>query len=227
MFLKANKIPEATITRLSVYSRVLQILEKNGTLRVSSEEIAQLMDGTAAQVRKDLAYFGEFGTRGIGYDVSGLNKNLMKVLGLNKGRNVAIVGAGRVGRSLALYSGFEKRGFRNLGIFDVEHSRVGGQVGELTVMSMNEIDDFVKEHNVQMGVVAVPAFYAQEVANCLIKAGVRSLLNFAPVSLVVPLGFPVRYVDLSILMETLSFYMGIEEQKEIERANRATKRSAI
>ncbi|MEL7623333.1 MAG: redox-sensing transcriptional repressor Rex [Clostridiales bacterium] len=216
--MKAERIPEATVTRLSVYSRHLQQLENNGIARVSSQEIAELVDGSSAQVRKDLAYFGEFGTRGVGYDVRLLNRNLMKILGLEKGRTAIIVGAGRLGKALTLYNGFEQRGFNIMGIFDKDMSKVGGQVGKLTVSPMYKLDEFVKSNNIQIGVITVPGFAAQETVDMLTRAGVKAVLNFAPVSVVVPPDIRCRNVDLAVNMEVLSFYMGIEESKEAKKS---------
>ena len=225
MHMKSNKIPEATITRLSVYSRILNTLEKSGIQRVSSNELGNMMDGSAAQVRKDLAYFGEFGTRGVGYDVNLLHKHIMKILGIDKPNNIVIAGAGRVGKSLALYSGFERRGFSILGIFDHNTSRVGTQIGDLKVKPMEELESFVPENNINIGVIAVPALYAQEAADALIKAGVKAIMNFAPVLLNVPNGFPYRFVDLTIMMEILSYYITVEENNGSKKSSSKRTRS--
>jgi redox-sensing transcriptional repressor len=215
MDLKAERIPEATITRLSVYSRHLQRLESNGVPRISSREIADLSDGSSAQVRKDLAYFGEFGTRGVGYDVRLLNRNLLRILGLETGRTVVIVGAGRLGRALTLYNGFEQRGFQILGIFDKDMSKISAQVGKLTVSPMDELEAFIKAEAIQIGVVTVPAAVAQETVDMLIRAGIQAILNFAPLSLAVPPEVKYRNVDLAVNMEVLSFYMALEEAAEM------------
>jgi redox-sensing transcriptional repressor len=194
--------------RLSVYSRLLQRLEDEGAVKVSSQEIAEGMDGSSAQVRKDLAYFGEFGTRGVGYDVRLLNRSLKKILGLEKNRSVVIVGAGRLGTALTLYNGFERRGFQIKGIFDQDMSKVGTRVGALTVSPMYKLNEFIKTDQIQIGVVAVSAAAAQEIADLLGRAGVRAILNFAPRPLTVPPEIKYRSVDLAVNMEMLSFYMG-------------------
>jgi redox-sensing transcriptional repressor len=208
--LKAERIPEATATRLSVYSRHLQHLEANGVSSVSSQEIAELVDGSSAQVRKDLAYFGEFGVRGVGYDVRLLSRNLMKILGLEKGRTAVIVGAGRLGKALTLYNGFEERGFLITGIFDKDMSKVGEQVGRLTVYPMYKLDEFIKSNQIQIGVITVPRLAAQETADMLARAGIKAILNFAPITLATPQSLRCRNVDLAVNMEVLSFYMEME-----------------
>ncbi len=211
--MKAEKIPEATIIRLSVYSRNLQYMEEMGITKVSSQEIADATDGSSAQVRKDLAYFGEFGTRGVGYEVKHLNRHLKKILGLTKPRSVVIVGAGRLGKALMLYNGFGNRGFRVMGIFDKDMSKVGEQVGDLTISPMYKLDQFIKTHNIQMGVVTVPAAAAQETVDIMTRAGVKAILNFAPKNLIVADDVKLRNVDLAVNLEVLSFYMGLEERE--------------
>lgn len=215
--MKASRIPEATIIRLSVYSRHLQQLEERGITQVSSQEIADLVDGTSAQVRKDLAYFGEFGTRGVGYDVAHLNANLMKILGLQENRSVVIVGAGRLGTALTLYNGFNQRGFQVMGVFDKDMSKVGELIGDhLTVSPMYKLDEFVKKNNIQIGVITVPDSAAQETVDILARAGIKAILNFAPKAIAAPPEIKTRNVDLSVNMEVLSFYMANEESGEDE-----------
>lgn len=212
--MKSEKIPEATIKRLSVYSRHLQVLEVSGVARVSSQDIAEAVDGTSAQVRKDLAYFGEFGTRGVGYDVKDLNHNLMKILGLNNPRSVVIVGAGHLGRALMLYNGFANRGFKVKGIFDKDMSKVGEIIGEVAVSPLYKLDGFVKDNEIQIGIIAVPAVAAQETVDILTRAGIKAILNFAPKVVTVAEGTVFRNVDLSVSMEVLSFYMEQDERED-------------
>lgn len=212
--MKADKIPEATIIRLSVYSRNLQHMEDIGVTKVSSQEIADAADGSSAQVRKDLAYFGEFGTRGVGYEVKHLNRNLKKILGLTKPRSVVIVGAGRLGKALTLYNGFGNRGFRIMGIFDKDMSKVGEQIGDLTISPMYKLDEFIKKNEIQMGVITVPAVAAQETVDIMTRAGIKAILNFAPKNLNVSNDIKLRNVDLAVNMEVLSFYMGLDERED-------------
>lgn len=212
--MKAEKIPEATILRLSVYSRHLQYLEDHGIERVSSQEIADAIDGSSAQVRKDLAYFGEFGTRGVGYDVSQLNRDLRNILGLNQPRTVVIVGAGRLGKALMMYNGFGNRGFEIKGIFDKDMSKVGEQVGALTVSPMYKLDEFIRNNQIQIGVVTVPGAAAQETVDILVRAGIKAILNFAPKTVMVSEQVKLRNVDLAVNMEVLSFHMAREESED-------------
>jgi redox-sensing transcriptional repressor len=214
--MKAERIPEATIMRLSVYSRHIQHLEDNKIARVSSQEIAEAVDGTSAQVRKDLAYFGEFGTRGVGYEVTHLNQNLKNILGLNKPRSVVIVGAGRLGKALLLYNGFQDRGFDIKGIFDKDMSKVGEEAGKLSISPLYKLDEFVKINEIQIGVITVPATAAQESADLLVRAGVKAILNFAPKHITVPEHIKIRNVDLAVHMEVLSFYMEEEGREGLQ-----------
>lgn len=214
--LKTEKIPEATIMRLSVYSRHLNYLEQSGVTTVSSQEISDGMDGSSAQVRKDLAYFGEFGTRGVGYDVKDLNRNLKRILGLSHSLKVVIVGAGNLGAALSQYRGFLDRGFSILAAFDRDMSKAGGSLSQIPIYPMYKLDEFVRQNQVDIGVVAVPAASAQETVDILVRAGVRGILNFAPKTVSTPGDVELRNVDLSVNMEILSFYLGLKELRANE-----------
>ncbi len=211
--MKALKIPEATVTRLSVYSRHLAQLIKDGILTVSSGEIALGVGVSSAQVRKDLAYFGEFGTRGVGYNVQELYSHIMRILGLNKTWNVVIVGAGKLGSALAVYKGFEDRGFNVVGIMYVSADSIGQSLGELIIEPLSNLEQRIREKNVEIGIVTVPATAAQEVADMMVGAGVRSLLNFSPRVLKVPDHVILRNVDLSVNLEVLSFNLSFFSRK--------------
>ncbi len=208
--MKTFKIPEASIVRLSVYSRYLHQLDQKGVVTVSSGEIAEGVGMSPAQVRKDLAYFGEFGTRGVGYNVRDLHDQIVKILGLNNEWPVVIVGAGNLGSALAMYRGFIERGFTVRGIFDNDLSKVGMKVGGHTVLPPKEIPNVVKEHKVEIGVIAVPAAYSQEVADILIDSGVNAILNFAPKSINVPPNIEVRNVDLAVNLEVITFNIAMK-----------------
>ena len=214
--MKTEKIPEATIMRLSVYSRYLRQLENSGVAITSSQNISEGVDGSSAQVRKDLAYFGEFGTRGVGYDVKSLNRALMKILGLAHPWKVVIVGAGNLGAALSQYNGFLDRGFKVLAVFDRDMSKVGSFLKQVPVFPMYKLDEFVKQNQADIGVVAVPASAAQETVDILIRAGIRGILNFAPKTVSIPEGIELRNVDLSVNMEILSFNLGLKEVKAEE-----------
>jgi len=209
--LKSQKIPEATIIRLSVYSRYLKQLEKNGLITVSSGTIAEGVDGSPAQVRKDLAYFGEFGTRGVGYNVSDLNRYITKILGIDNKWNVIIVGAGNLGSALSQYKGFDERGFNVLALFDNDPEIVGKKAGKIPVFSAPRMTSFIKENNVEIGIIAVPAPFAQDIVDEMVGAGIKAILNFAPRVISVPDYVELRNVDLAVNMEVLTFNMTFQK----------------
>lgn len=203
--MKNMKIPEATVSRLSVYSRFLTQIETTGVMRISSGEIAAATGGTPAQVRKDLAYFGEFGTRGVGYSVAELNKEICNILGIGKKWRVILVGAGNLGSALTQYGGFKNRGFAIEAVFDNDLSKVGLRLNDTPVMAVNRIHEYVVENNIDIAIIAVPSRYAQDIADLLVNSGIKGILNFAPVSLSIPDNVQVRNVDLAVNLEILSF----------------------
>ncbi len=203
--MKKVKIPEATIIRLSVYSRFLSQADERGINTISSGEIAEGVGVSPAQVRKDLAYFGEFGTRGVGYNVKDLQRYITKILGLNRGWSIVIVGAGNLGTAFSRYGGFRKRGFRVVAIFDIDPSKVGNSLNGVCIYHLKQLPEIVKKEKVNIGVIAVPAKSAQEVADNLIGAGIRAILNFAPTSINVDREVELRNVDLSVNLEILTF----------------------
>ncbi|MBZ4652876.1 MAG: AT-rich DNA-binding protein [Peptococcaceae bacterium] len=210
--MKTLKIPEATIIRLSVYSRYLTQLDKNGITTISSGEIADGVGGTPAQVRKDLAYFGEFGTRGVGYNVRDLNEQIIKILGLSNKWNVVIVGAGNLGSALTQYKGFLERGFNVVAVFDNDINKVGLRLSGIPIYPIARAEEIVKQERVQIGIIAVPAPYAQEVADTLVQAGVKAILNFAPRVISVPDDVELRNVDLAVNLEILTFNLGMNKK---------------
>ncbi|AIZ44543.1 REX family transcriptional regulator [Deinococcus radiopugnans] len=175
------EVPTAAISRLVTYLRILEQLETREVSRTSSTDLAERAGVSAFQVRKDLAYFGRFGTRGMGYTVPILKRELVRVLGLNQTWNVVIVGVGRLGQAIANYPGASDYQFQYVGLFDVSPELVGRQVRNLTVRHIEELRDFVRENKVDMGFLAVPPERAQDAAQALVDAGVRGILNFAPV----------------------------------------------
>ena len=204
---KIPKIPEMTVRRLSVYTRCLQQLEEDGVKTVSSQELAERFNFNSAQVRKDLAYFGEFGVRGIGYYVAGLKAELQKILGLDREWPVALVGLGNLGAALYHYKGFAKQGFRIAAVFDDDPMKAGRDIGGVPIVSTRELAREVKARAIQIAVLAVPADAAQGVTDQLVAAGIKAVLNFAPARLRVPKDARLKNVDLSIELETLSFYL--------------------
>ncbi|MGR6835361.1 redox-sensing transcriptional repressor Rex [Syntrophomonas erecta] len=209
--MKVYKIPEATVMRLSVYSRYLHQLLEDGIDTISSGEIARGVGVSSAQVRKDLAYFGEFGTRGVGYKVEELYGHLMKILGLDHRWNIILVGAGKLGSALALYRGFADRGFNICTILDVDKDRIGSRLGDIEIESIELIKEKVRKYKISIGVVAVPAPAAQDVTDQLISAGVKAILNFSPRVLQVPNDVVLRNVDLSVHLEVLSFNLALDK----------------
>ncbi|MDA8365602.1 MAG: redox-sensing transcriptional repressor Rex [Actinomycetota bacterium] len=205
-----RRIPEATVTRLPVYQRILEELIRAGTTTVSSELLASLARVNAAKVRKDLSLLGSFGTRGAGYDAAFLVEQIDRALGLDQVWPVVIVGIGNLGRALANSQGFSARGFRVAALFDTDTQVVGEHVGELTVRHLDELADVAAVTQPAIGVVATPAGAAQQVAERLVAVGIRSLLNFAPRVLTVPPEVLIRYVDLSIELQVMSFYQARE-----------------
>jgi redox-sensing transcriptional repressor len=216
-------IPEATVARLPIYLRsLLDLAEGRGQLTVSSEELARLAGVNAAKVRKDLSYLGSYGTRGVGYDVEYLLYQITRELGLTQDWPTAIIGTGNLGRALASYKGFSERGFRISALFDVEDSVVGTEVGGLVVRHLDDLKEVVTDEGISIGIIATPPGSAQEVAERLVDAGVKSVLNFAPSVVNVPPDVTVRKVDLSIELQILSFYQ--QRTQAIATAREANRR---
>lgn len=209
---KAIKIPEATVTRLSVYSRFLKRLDKKGVATISSGEIAEGVGVSPAQVRKDLAYFGEFGTRGVGYNVKDLIHYTIKILGLTEPWNLIMVGAGNMGSALVTYGEFKDRGFNIVSVFENDLTKIGKRISDIEVLPMERIPEAIKEYGVRIGIIAVPARAAQEVADLYVEHGIEGILNFAPISLNVPPHIEVRNVDLSVKLEILTFNLTMKRQ---------------
>jgi redox-sensing transcriptional repressor len=201
------KIPEMTIRRLSVYTRCLLQLEEDGVKTISSQELAERFSLNSAQVRKDLAYFGEFGVRGIGYYVSGLKAELQRILGLDREWAVALVGFGNLGSALFHYKGFARQGFRIALVIDDDPAKVGRDVDAVPIVATRDMAREIKARGIQIAIVAVPPEAAQTVTEQLVSAGIRAVLNFAPTRLRVAREVRLKNVDLSIELETLSFYL--------------------
>lgn len=199
-------IPEATVGRLPVYLRALVDLAESGAQTVSSESLAGAAGVNSAKVRKDLSHLGSYGTRGVGYDVAYLIHQVRRVLGLTQDWPIVIVGIGNLGRALANYKGFPERGFSVAALVDSDPVKVGERIGDLTVRHVDELPQLVRRHRVAIGVIATPAPAAQGVADRLVAAGIRSILNFAPAVISVPADVSVRKVDLAIELQILAFY---------------------
>jgi redox-sensing transcriptional repressor len=199
-------IPEATVGRLPVYLRALVELAEEGSPTVSSEALAIATGVNSAKVRKDLSHLGSYGTRGVGYDVAYLLHQIRRELGLTQHWPIVIAGIGNLGHALANYRGFAERGFRPAALVDNDPAKVGEPVGELRIRSIDDLDEIAREHDALIGVICTPAAAAQSVADAMVAAGVRSILNFAPVALVVPDGVSVRKVDLAVELQILTYY---------------------
>lgn len=203
-----RKVPQATVHRLSLYTRYLGELEVQGVDYISSEKLGDGIGTNAAQVRKDLCFFGRFGIPGRGYPVSILRQRLAKILGVwNRVWRVAVVGAGRLGTALVGYSEFEKQGFYFVAILDNDPAKIGTRIGRLEVSDISALKDIISSENVEVAVITVPVNSAQRVADMLVEAGVRAFLNFAPLNLSVPPHTVLRNVDLTVELENLSFHL--------------------
>ena len=200
-----KRIPDATVARLPIYLRSLLELGPQ-TPTVSSEQLAESAGVNAAKVRKDLSYLGSYGTRGVGYDVEYLQAHMRRALGMTQDWPVVIVGIGNLGAALANYGGFGNRGYPVAALVDASPDVVGRSFGDLVVRHADELADVVADEHIAIGVIATPAPAAQAVADELIAAGVRSILNFAPTVLNVPPEVSLRKVDLAVEMQILSFY---------------------
>jgi redox-sensing transcriptional repressor len=200
-----NHISESTVRRLSHYYRVLEEVHAEGRRMISSHRLAEREGVTSAQVRKDLSYFGSFGRRGLGYNVDHLRGQIRAILGLERRWKVAVVGAGHIGSALLAYRGFREQGFDVVAVFDRDPAQVGARAGALTVQDIGALAASAAVGAFEIGVIATPAAAAQDVADALVSAGIRGILNFAPRKLFVPEDVTVRNVDMTLEFESLSF----------------------
>ncbi|CAB5052587.1 MAG: redox-sensing transcriptional repressor Rex [Actinobacteria bacterium] len=201
-----RRIPEAALGRLPIYLRILVELGHENVAQASSEQLADLAGVNAAKVRKDLSYLGTYGTRGVGYDVQFLTVQIQRELGLNQAWPVVIVGAGNLGQAMANFTGITERGFHIVGVVDKDESKIGTHVGGIRVTHVDSLDQVVQQHNVCIGIIATPAAHAQDAADSLVRAGIGSIMNFAPTILSVPRDVHVRKVDLALELQILSYY---------------------
>ena len=210
--LKYSKIPEATIRRLSRYSRCLEDMEEKGEKVVSSAQLANKCMVNAAQVRKDLAYFGEFGIRGVGYYVKDLLNDIKRILGLNKEWKMALIGVGNLGSALLSYKDFLKLNYKIVAAFDIDPPRVIGRVSEklgkpVEVLHINRIKEVAKERKIEIGLITTPPSEAQRVADLLVEAEVKGILNFAPAQITVPEGYVVKDVFFTTILDNLAYLL--------------------
>jgi redox-sensing transcriptional repressor len=211
--LRQKKIPYVAINRLSIYYRCLERISEVKNLGdfevISSSEMAEITGINSAQIRKDLAYFGEFGKRGVGYSLKNLSKELKNILGLDKKWPIIIVGAGNLGQALINYKGLEKRGFVIEGIFDNSPIKIGKKLRQIIIQDVKEIESFIKKKNIKIAVLTVPATSAQEVADRMVKGGIKAILNFAPIRIILSPEIKIHNVDLSIEFEGLTYYLSL------------------
>lgn len=203
--------PDVVIRRLPLYARSLRYLLEEGVTSVSSQELGDRINVTAAQIRKDLSYFGEFGKQGIGYDVEKLLAHIEKILGLTHEWPVALVGIGHLGEAIVHYEGFRSAGIRIAALFDTDPQKVGREFNGLTVHSDDDIPRLIAEHHIRMAIIAVPAAHAQEVADRLIAAGVRAILSYAPVVIQAPEDVWVRYIDPVSVLHSMTYYLAQDD----------------
>lgn len=203
----SKNIPDIVIGRLPVYVRALQRMAQEGRLVTSSQELGERLGISAAQIRKDLSQFGEFGKQGTGYNIEFLNDRLQQILNVDKVWKVAIIGAGDIGSALATYNGFNERGFQIEMIFDNDEAKIGHQVSDFTVQDSRNLAKKIEEAEIKVVMISVPAEYAQEVADKLVEAGVRAILNYAPVNLNVPANVRVQYIDPVIHLQRMTYYL--------------------
>lgn len=210
-----DSIPRATIERLPLYYRCLdklEIFEESDV--VSSKELGGKLGIPSTQVRKDLSYYGEFGRRGVGYDVDALKRSIGKILGVDRKWPALLVGAGNLGRALVNYQGFNKMGLEIKEVLDADLVKIGNKIGNITVKSMKELKDVVEKGNIQVGIITVPVNGAQEVADQLINAGIKSIWNFAPTRLITPDDILIRNEDLAVGIVSLIYHLSWMEKSQ-------------
>ena len=205
--MKKREIPDIIVSRLPVYLRALRRMQAQNQPTTSSQELGDQVGISAAQIRKDLSQFGEFGKQGTGYNIAFLAGKLSEILQVERVWDVALVGMGDMGHALARYPGFKDRGFRVAVVFDNDPSKVGERVGEFVVRDMHQMAETIREAGIRVAMVCVPAAVAQAVTNQLVDAGVKAILNYAPISLTVPAGVRVQYLDPSIGLQRMTYYL--------------------
>ncbi len=200
-------VPNIVVGRLPLYLRTLQLMNQEGRRVTSSQELGERLGISAAQIRKDLSQFGEFGKQGTGYSIDYLTEQLRQILHVNKVWDVAVVGIGDVGHALARYQGFANRGFRIVLLFDNDPNKVGSKVGEFTIHNLSEMVKMVQETDVHIAMLSVPVDHAQQVTNLLVEAGVKSILNYAPINIIVPATVHVQYIDPVLHLQRMTYYL--------------------
>lgn len=215
---KSEKIPKATITRLSIYYRQLELLEFDGYRMVSSEKLAWLCQVNPAQVRKDLAYFGEFGVRGVGYDVIDLQREIKRILAVNRDWNLGIAGIGNLGSALMQHQNLSARGFRCVAVFDNDPQKIGRPTPSgLTIRDIRDMDQVADELNIEIGVITTPPSSAQSVAELFLDANVKAILNFSPARIRVPDCCFVENIDFTVKLDLITYKLHHKEDSKEQR----------
>ena len=204
---RKQAIPDIIVSRLPVYLRALQHMQNQGQQTTSSQQLGERLGISAAQIRKDLSQFGGFGKQGTGYIITFLTARLNEILNVERTWDLAIVGMGDMGHALARYSGFKNRGFRVVMVFDNDPAKVGTQAGGFTILGMNDMVASIRQAGIKIAMLCVPASAAQDVANKLVEAGVKAILNYAPISLNMPADIRVQYLDPSIGLQRMAYYL--------------------
>ena len=227
--MKSEKISELTTSRLSVYLRCLNTLHVAGIKTISSQALAEQFNLNSAQIRKDLGYFGEFGVRGVGYYVDDLRDHITKILGLDNPHRVGIVGAGRLGTALANYNGFARSNFTVVALFDNDGQKIGRRIGDgdIAVHDVDQLAKLIHEEAIDVMVIAVPAKAAQRVLNQIMSAGIKAVLNFAPVSLTGRRGVKVKTVDLTTSLESLSYFLSQPSGSTVTQLRRRARNEEV
>lgn len=203
----SNSIPDIVIGRLPLYLRALTHLSQEGRDVTSSHELGEKLGISSAQIRKDLSHFGGFGKQGTGYQINFLIDRLRKVMQVNQEWQVAVVGAGHLGSAISRYRGFRDRGFRIAWVFDADPAKIGTQIDEFVIQDIASMQDILRNNKVQIAMIAVPAEQAQSVANLLVEAGVRAILNYAPININVPSHVMVQYIDPVVHLQHMTYYL--------------------
>lgn len=205
--MEQKPIPDIVIGRLPIYLRELQLMANNGRIITSSQELGERLGISAAQIRKDLSQFGEYGKQGTGYEIEYLIENLSQILKVDRVWDMVVVGAGDIGSAIARYQGFEDRGFKVKAIYDSDPDKMGSTIGDFTVRDAENLSQDIQDMGIQVAMIAVPGPYAQEVTDALVQAGIKAILNYAPLSINVPEGVWVQHTDPLTHLQRMTYYL--------------------
>jgi redox-sensing transcriptional repressor len=205
--MEQKPVPDIIVGRLPLYLRMLQHMADEGRQITSSQELGERLGISAAQIRKDLSQFGEFGKQGTGYNIKYLSEQLSSILNVDRVWDIAVIGAGDIGNALARYQGFTNRGFRVALVFDNDTIKVGNQIGAFVIQDIANLKELIQEHNIKIAMLTVPAIYAQDVTEQLIEAGIEAILNYAPIDLNVPSEVHVQHIDPVTHLQRMAYYL--------------------